>query len=140
MAVKKKPKPETDNNDNIHLHDDDPDIQRVRAAIQLINRDEGETVMAATKKPSKKAAAAKEAAPKETAPKKGKKAAAPAAEAAGDENTVTLSSLCEELEIEPVAARRKLRNAKVERGDGRWAWEKDSSALKKVREVLAPAA
>jgi hypothetical protein len=65
------------------------------------------------------------------------KEAAPAKEV--DPNSVPLASICKEIGISGQVARRKLRAAKLSK-DGRWAWNKDSPELKKVRELLSPKA
>jgi hypothetical protein len=50
---------------------------------------------------------------------------------------VTLRDLCEEFNIEPRAARARLRKAGIRATDGTFAWVKDSDDLKKVHEVFA---
>jgi hypothetical protein len=65
------------------------------------------------------------------------KAAAPAKEV--DPNLIPLATVCKEFGISGQVARRKLRAAKLSK-DGRWAWNKDSPELKKVRELLTPKA
>lgn len=119
MVVKKKDVARNNEDGMI----DSPELSRVRSAIQILNREEGDTV-AATKK-----AAVKEAT---EAPKKSKKA-----EASDEDDRVTLSALCEKLDIQPATARRKLRAAEgIDRGDGRWAWKKGSKELAAVEAVL----
>lgn len=56
--------------------------------------------------------------------------------AAEDENTVSLSELCEEVGITPQAARRKLRASNLVK-QGRWAWAPDSDELEEAREVIS---
>lgn len=95
----------------------------------------------------------KAAAPEDTAApaKKVKKAAAPAPapekakrgppQREPNPNETTLSELCEELGIEPRAARVKLRKAEnLEKGEGgRWAWRNGSKELGAVRKFLEKA-
>lgn len=120
MVVKKKVVKVSDKHGKI----ESPELTRVRATIQNINRDEGETVVAT----KKKVAPAKTAAPKENAkPKKAENA---------DEDRVTLADLCTKYSLKPPAARRRLRLAEIERGDGRWAWKKGSKELAAVEAAL----
>lgn len=53
-----------------------------------------------------------------------------------ESDTVTLADLAAEAKIGGAAARRKIRNAEMDRGDGRWAWEKGSKQLRTAREAL----
>lgn len=53
-----------------------------------------------------------------------------------DDGKVTLAELAAEAKISGAAARRKVRATEIERGDGRWAWDKGSKALRTVREAL----
>lgn len=53
----------------------------------------------------------------------------------GSENLVHLADLASEAKITAQSARKKLREAKVERS-GRWAWEDGSKALKEARKAL----
>lgn len=105
-----------------------PELERVRAAIQSL--DEGDTEVATAKKKAT-SGAKKKAATKATAKKRA---------TANQEGMISLASLAEEIGISATAARRKLRDAEFERGEGRWAWPKDSGDLKKVREILKPVA
>ncbi len=50
---------------------------------------------------------------------------------------ITLAALAAELKIEPKAARAKLRNGEVKRGEGRWEWKEGSAELTKVRKLLS---
>ena len=45
---------------------------------------------------------------------------------------VTLRDLCDELHAEPVAARARLRHARVKTTDGAYVWDKDGDDLKRV--------
>lgn len=131
MVAKKKTRnrPATNAGDDGNIESAD-ELTRVRQAIQSINLEEGDTVMAA-KKSAKKASGEKPA-------RKSKKTNGNGE--AADSNRVTLNALCEEFGISTAAARRKLRNAEVGREGGRWDWEEGSAALKKVRDTLQPAA
>lgn len=53
-----------------------------------------------------------------------------------DDGLIRLSDLAETAGISGAAARRKLRAAELERGDGRWAWEDGSTALKQAKKAL----
>jgi hypothetical protein len=53
-----------------------------------------------------------------------------------DENVVTLAQLAAEAEIAPQSARVKLREAEVERPEGRWVWPVGSKALKEARKII----
>jgi len=130
MVVKKKtrnrPATNSGEDDNIESA---VEIERVRQAIGSINLEEGDQVMAAKKSPKSKG---------EKPARKSKKANGNGEDA--NSNQVSLNALCEEYGITPATGRRKLRNAEVGREGGRWAWEDGSANLKKVREVLQPAA
>lgn len=64
------------------------------------------------------------------------KAKAPKAEKAPkNENSVSLKSVAAEFKMDPRAARKKLR-AKGMKAEGRWAWDKGSKDLDKVRDLL----
>lgn len=53
-----------------------------------------------------------------------------------DDGRITLATLCEELDMNPAAARRKLRAAEIERPEGQaWSW-KPGRELDKVRKTL----
>lgn len=66
-----------------------------------------------------------------------KKAAKPAKKSAPD-NLVTLADLAAAAKVEPMTARRYLRNSKIKMGtDARWAWPKGSAALGEVKKLLA---
>lgn len=81
------------------------------------------------KAPKKKSSAKKKTSAKKVSAKKTNGAS---------ENLVTLKQLCKDVKLDPRVARRKLRNADL-KADGRWSWEKGSSALKKVTDVLSAA-
>jgi hypothetical protein len=66
----------------------------------------------------------------------GEKPAKKAAAKEVDENVVTLAQLAEEADIAPQSARVKLREAEVERPEGRWQWAVGSKALKEARKVI----
>ncbi len=83
----------------------------------------------------RKSSAKKKAAPKKKAAAKKKPAAKKAA--AKDDNVVTLADLADEAGISGQAARQKLRNAEIERPEGkRWGWTSKSKELTKVRKAL----
>lgn len=126
MVVKKKAMKVSEESDMI----DSPELSRVREAIGKFSTDPEGDVIVATKKEAPKKEAAKKA------PAAKKEAAKPAAKK--DDNRVTLAVLCEELGIKPAAARRKLRTAEIDRGDGQWAWAADSKELAAVKKALAP--
>lgn len=60
---------------------------------------------------------------------------APKVEAVED-GLVSLSTLSSELGITPATARRKLRLAGIERGEGRWKWKSESRDLQRVTKAL----
>lgn len=69
-----------------------------------------------------------------------KTAAKPAAEKKPKvaEDRVTLAQVCEEVGIAPATARRKLREAEVQRPEGQgWGWKPGSRDLEKVKKVLS---
>lgn len=77
---------------------------------------------------------------KKVAPKKVTKKAAPKTKtkAEPDPNMVTLAELCQAAKVEPMTARRYLRNSKIEMGtDARWTWKKGSKAVADVKKLLA---
>jgi hypothetical protein len=91
--------------------------------------------MADLKTPEEKApVAAKKKPVRKVKAKTTAKAAAPAKKANGADH-VTLKQLCKEYKLEPRIARRKLRLAGL-KPEGRWSWEKGSSALKKAETTL----
>lgn len=67
--------------------------------------------------------------------KKTDRAAGPAV----DKDSVPLKALCQEMKLDPRAARRVLRKAKISGHDSRdrWTFKKGSSALDKAREALS---
>jgi len=105
-----------------------PELEHVLRTIRRFNP-EGEVDMPevatevlekkATKKPTKKAVK-----------KVVKKAAAPA------ENMVTLADLAKAAKVEPMTARRYLRNSKIKMTGARWAWPKGSGAIGEVKKLL----
>jgi hypothetical protein len=103
----------------LNLPETDPEA--LKEAMGELNTEPPKEKEVATAK--KKTKTAEKSAPK-------KKAAA-----AADPNVVSLKELAAEFKITTTAARRKLRAADL-KADGRWKWEKDSSALKKARAAL----
>ena len=78
----------------------------------------------AERKPRKKKAPAKKRPAKKT-------------NSGGDDNIVSLADLADEAGISAQSARQKLRNAEIERPEGkRWGWTPKSKELTKVRKVL----
>lgn len=53
-----------------------------------------------------------------------------------DKNRVRLKDLAKTAKITEAVARKKLRDADVERGEGRWSWELGSKGLKQARKAL----
>lgn len=53
------------------------------------------------------------------------------------QNGISLKTLCEELNIEPRVARRKLRNSDLEKPTSGWEWDKDDTdTIKQVKLIL----
>jgi hypothetical protein len=57
-------------------------------------------------------------------------------EAKADKNVVRLKDLAKQAKIGEASARKKLRDANVERGEGRWSWDLGSKGLKQARKAL----
>jgi hypothetical protein len=57
-----------------------------------------------------------------------------------DKNVVRLKDLAKQAKLTEAIARKKLRDAEVPRGEGRWSWELGSKALKTARKALGLAA
>lgn len=89
---------------------------------------EGEAEAAKPKKVKKVAKKAKKVAKKATKTTSAKKAES-------NEGKVTLAELATEAGITSAAARRKLRDAELNR-EGRWAWDEGSKGLKEARAAL----
>jgi len=102
-------------------------------------------VEAAVEEVAKEVKASKGKAPKSSTRKAAPKAKAPKAEkapktkkaAATDEDVVTLKQLASELDMDGRVARRKLREAGIEKPGGRWEWAAGSKALTKVTKALS---
>lgn len=88
-----------------------------------------------------------EAAPVEPTPKKAKRTkkvekskkvvkASSKGSKNGDKNTIRLKDLARQAKLTEAIARKKLRDAEVPRGEGRWSWELGSKALKQARKAL----
>ncbi len=58
----------------------------------------------------------------------------------GDKNIVRLKDLAKQAKLTEAVCRKKLRDAEVPRGEGRWSWELGSKALKSARKALGLAA
>ena len=54
----------------------------------------------------------------------------------GDKNTVRLKDLAKQSKLTEAVCRKKLRDAEVPRGEGRWSWDLGSKALKQARKAL----
>jgi hypothetical protein len=59
-----------------------------------------------------------------------------AVEAAKMPGMVALRDLCEELKINPAAARTRLRQANMKTTGGAYCWAKDSDDIQRVRDLL----
>jgi hypothetical protein len=57
-----------------------------------------------------------------------------------DKNVVRLKDLAKQAKLTEAVCRKKLRDAEVPRGEGRWSWELGSKALKQARKALGLAA
>lgn len=57
-----------------------------------------------------------------------------------DKNVVRLKDLAKQAKLTEAVCRKKLRDADVPRGEGRWSWELGSKALKTARKALGLAA
>jgi hypothetical protein len=57
-----------------------------------------------------------------------------------DKNVVRLKDLAKQAKLTEAVCRKKLRDADVPRGEGRWSWELGSKALKSARKALGLAA
>lgn len=71
--------------------------------------------------------------------KKVKKEAKKASKSDGaksDKNVVRLKDLAKQAKLTEAVCRKKLRDADVPRGEGRWSWELGSKALKTARKAL----
>jgi hypothetical protein len=71
--------------------------------------------------------------------KKGAKKTAPKTDKS-DKNVVRLKDLAKQAKLTEAVCRKKLRDAEVPRGEGRWSWELGSKALKAARKALGLAA
>jgi len=107
-----------------------PELEHVLRTIRRFNP-EGEVDMpaeVATAAPEKKAT-------KKVVKKVSKKVTK--AKAAPAENMVTLAELAKAAKVEPMTARRYLRNSKIKQTGSRWAWPKGSGAIGEVKKLLA---
>lgn len=75
---------------------------------------------------------------KKVAKKEVKKSAAKSEKS--DKNVVRLKDLAKQAKLTEAVCRKKLRDAEVPRGEGRWSWELGSKALKAARKALGLAA
>lgn len=57
-----------------------------------------------------------------------------------DKNVVRLKDLAKQAKLTEAVCRKKLRDADVPRGEGRWSWDLGSKALKQARKALGLAA
>jgi hypothetical protein len=51
-------------------------------------------------------------------------------------NTIRLKDLAKQAKLTEAVCRKKLRDAEVPRGEGRWSWDLGSKALKQARKAL----
>lgn len=72
---------------------------------------------------------------KKVAKKEGKKASSSKSDKS-DKNVVRLKDLAKQAKLTEAVARKKLRDADVPRGEGRWSWELGSKNLKTARKAL----
>src|SRR3990167_2898058 len=124
MVVKKKPVSSELLCDSIDLSEE---LLRVRGAITQLQP--GDTTMAneTASTPGNSTPKTNKKTPTKKTPTKKKPPTG--------ENLVSLSDVCKELKLQPRAARRILRDSKLKH-NGRWAWEKNSSDLTKVKSTL----
>jgi hypothetical protein len=54
----------------------------------------------------------------------------------GDKNVVRLKDLAKQAKLTEAVCRKKLREAEVPRGEGRWSWDLGSKSLKAARKAL----
>lgn len=76
---------------------------------------------------------------KKVAKKEVKKSAAAKSEKS-DKNVVRLKDLAKQAKLTEAVCRKKLRDAEVPRGEGRWSWDLGSKSLKAARKALGLAA
>lgn len=128
--------------------DFDPDTMDLSEAMRMVEEEitnlEGGSMSTAAEeskptpaKSAKKKSSAKKVTKKAGAKKKSsakKKVAAPIAA-----NGITIQELAKELKVEPTALRRKIRSMDglSKKGGHRYAWEKSSPDLKKIRAAYA---
>jgi hypothetical protein len=73
---------------------------------------------------------------KKVAKKEAVKKSAAKSDKAADKNVVRLKDLAKQAKLTEAVCRKKLRDAEVPRGEGRWSWELGSKALKSARKAL----
>lgn len=73
---------------------------------------------------------------KKVAKKEAVKKSATKSDKAADKNVVRLKDLAKQAKLTEAVCRKKLRDAEVPRGEGRWSWELGSKALKSARKAL----
>lgn len=106
-----------------------PELASVFRSIRSFNPEE-HTMSDETEAPTKPR---KKAKPKKVVKKVTKKETKQA-----PDNLVTLAELAEAAKVEPMTARRYLRNSDIKMGtDARWAWRKGSAAIGEVKKLLA---
>jgi hypothetical protein len=99
--------------------------------------DDGDEPVADVKPAKKKV---KKSAKKSAKSSKDVKKTAAKSEKSSDKNVVRLKDLAKQAKLTEAVARKKLRDADVPRGEGRWSWELGSKALKTARKALGLAA
>lgn len=113
---------------NVSLGDEDEEDED-------LPEDDGADEPVAEAKPKKKVKkGGKKVAKKEVAAKKSAKSDK------SDKNVVRLKDLAKQAKLTEAVCRKKLRDADVPRGEGRWSWELGSKALKTARKALGLAA
>ncbi len=72
--------------------------------------------------------------------KKELKKSASKSDKGSDKNVVRLKDLAKQAKLTEAVCRKKLRDAEVPRGEGRWSWDLGSKSLKAARKALGLAA
>lgn len=144
MTVRKKVSTTNTNSDKMNLS---PELERVRREILQLPTEEiamnpeaaaapaaaagGTTAAGSTVKKKATTSVKKKAPAKKTSSVKKK---TPTKKV--DADMVKLADIAKTLRMEPTTARRVLRAAEIERGDGQWAWKKGSPSHEKVLRIL----
>lgn len=136
MAVRKKTSTSVENHDSMSLASE---LKEVRKHISnLPQPDEGANMTTDTKE-NTAGEATGGTVRKKVKPAPAPKAKRAAAAASNGADKTTLADICKSVKgLEPRAARRYLRQAKV-KNPGRWSWPKGSGDIAKVKKVLTDA-